>query len=129
MSRLFSPYRLGGLELPNRLVVPPMCQYRAIEGVAQPWHLVQFGSLALSGAGLVIMEATGVEDIGRITHHCLGLYNDAHEAALTDLVAQLRSVAPGCAFGIQLAHAGRKASRDRRCTTSTNSRCVSSIGP
>ncbi len=113
MSLLFSPFRLGGLELPNRLVVPPMCQYRAIEGSAQPWHLVQIGSLALSGAGLVIMEATAVEDIGRITHHCLSLYNDAHEAALTDLVAKLRTVAPRCAFGIQLAHAGRKASRDR----------------
>ena len=113
MSKLFSPYRLGGLELPNRLVVPPMCQYRAVDGVAQPWHLVQIGSLALSGAGLVIMEATAVENIGRITHYCLSLYNDAQEAALTQLVAQLRAVAPGCAIGIQLGHAGRKASRDR----------------
>jgi len=113
MSQLFSPIRVGGLQLANRLVVPPMCQYRAIDGVAQPWHLVQIGSLGLSGAGLVIMEATAVEAIGRITHHCLGLYNDTHEAALTELVAQLRTVAPRCAFGIQLAHAGRKASRDR----------------
>lgn len=114
MSLLFSPIRLGGLELPNRIVVSPMCQYRAREGVARPWHVVHIGALALSGAAAVILESTGVEAIGRITAHCLGLYDAAQEAALADLVCQVREVAPACRLGIQLSHAGRKASRDRR---------------
>lgn len=112
MSMLFSPIRLGELELSNRLVVSPMCQYRAVDGVAQPWHLVHVGSYSISGAGLVIMEATAVEEVGRITRYCLGLYNDAQERALTDMVTQVRQVG-NCALGIQLSHAGRKASRDR----------------
>lgn len=112
MSLLFSSIRLRALELSNRLVVSPMCQYRAVDGVAQPWHLVHVGSYSISGAGLVIMEATGVEPIGRITNYCLGLYNDEQERALADMVAQIRKVGPS-ALGIQLSHAGRKASRDR----------------
>lgn len=109
MSLLFSPFRLGGLELANRLVVSPMCQYSAVDGVAQAWHTMHVGSLAVSGAGLVIMEATAVEAIGRITHGCLGLYDDAQEKALRALRAHIRSVSD-CAVGIQLGHAGRKAS-------------------
>lgn len=109
MSALFQPIRIGGLELANRIVVSPMCQYSAIDGVAQPWHMVHIGSLMLSGAGLVIMEATGVEADGRGTHGCLGLYNDEQEHALDRLVSETRKFSPA-AIGIQLQHAGRKAS-------------------
>jgi len=109
MSMLFQPMEMAGLKLENRIVVSPMCQYSAVEGSAQPWHLIHVGGLMLSGAGLVIMEATATEAAGRITHGCLGLYNDAHEAALTSLVSQAKSVS-GAALGIQLGHAGRRAS-------------------
>lgn len=109
MSALFQPIKVGGLELANRIVVSPMCQYSAVDGVAQPWHLVHIGGLMLSGAGLVIMEATGVEAEGRGTHGCLGLYNDTQEAALARLVSETRGFSKA-AIGIQLQHAGRKAS-------------------
>ncbi len=109
MSALFEPITLGGLSLPNRIAVSPMCQFSAIEGTVQPFHLAHVGGLMMSGAGVVIMEATATEAIGRISHDCLGLYSDDHEAALTDLVAQVRSYSNG-AIGIQLSHAGRRAS-------------------
>lgn len=109
MSALFQPMVLGGLHLDNRIVVSPMCQYSAVDGTAQPWHLIHVGGLMLSGAGLVIMEATATEAAGRITHGCLGIYSDQHEAALTSLLAQAKSVS-GAALGIQLGHAGRRAS-------------------
>jgi 2,4-dienoyl-CoA reductase-like NADH-dependent reductase (Old Yellow Enzyme family) len=109
MSRLFTPIRLGGIELSNRIVVAPMCQYSASEGVAQPWHAQHLGSLSLSGAGLVIVEATGVEAAGRITAGDTGLWNDAQEEAFARLLKGFRSFTPAH-FGIQLAHAGRKAS-------------------
>jgi NADPH2 dehydrogenase len=109
MSALFSPIRLAGLELPNRLVVSPMCQYSADDGSATDWHMMHLGMLANSGAALVIVEATAVERMGRITHGCLGLYSDDNELALARVIAQCRR--RGTAkFGIQLAHAGRKAS-------------------
>jgi 2,4-dienoyl-CoA reductase-like NADH-dependent reductase (Old Yellow Enzyme family) len=109
MSALFQPIRVGGLELANRIVVSPMCQYSAVDGVAQPWHMVHVGGLMLSGAGLVIMEATGVEAEGRGTHGCLGLYSDEQERALAKLVSETRKFS-NAAIGIQLQHAGRKAS-------------------
>jgi len=109
MSALFSPVRIGGLDLGNRIVVSPMCQYSAVEGIAQPWHLIHVGSLMQSGAALVIMEATGVEADGRGTHGCLGLHNDDQEQALADLVSNARRYS-SAAIGIQLQHAGRKAS-------------------
>ena len=116
MSALFLPLQLGGLSLENRIVVSPMCQYSAIEGTATPWHLVHIGGLMLSGAGLVIMEATATEAAGRITHGCLGLYGDAHELALATLVAEAKKLSTA-ALGIQLGHAGRRGScrsiRDR----------------
>lgn len=113
-STLFTPFALGPVELPNRIVVAPMCQYSAHDGVPGDWHLPHYLSLALGGAGLVVFEATHVERRGRITHGCLGLYNDAQEIALTALLARLRQAAPpGTRFGIQLAHAGRKASAQR----------------
>jgi len=112
MSLLFTPLDLGPLSLPNRIVIAPMCQYSAHEGCVSEWHHMHLGNMALSGAGLLILEATAVEPRGRITHADLGLWNDDQEAALAALVAALRRWAP-MPLGIQLAHAGRKASTVR----------------
>jgi 2,4-dienoyl-CoA reductase-like NADH-dependent reductase (Old Yellow Enzyme family) len=111
-SQLFSPVTMRGLTLDNRLVVSPMCQYSADDGSANDWHMMHLGSLANSGAGLLIVEATAVEREGRITHGCLGLYSYANEAALKTVVeaCRRRGVAK---LGIQLGHAGRKASAKR----------------
>ena len=111
-STLFSPIRLGSVELDNRIVVAPMCQYSAADGCATDWHLAHLGMLANSGAGLVIVEATHVERHGRITHGCMGLYSDESEAALKRVVDFCRG-AGTAKLGIQLAHAGRKASVQR----------------
>ncbi len=111
-SPLFSPIRLGNLELANRIVVAPMCQYSANDGVASDWHLTHLGMLANSGAALVVLEATGVERSGRITHGCLGLYSDTCEAALARVVAHCKRIG-SAKLGIQLGHAGRKASSQR----------------
>jgi 2,4-dienoyl-CoA reductase-like NADH-dependent reductase (Old Yellow Enzyme family) len=108
-SRLFSPIALGSLTLANRIIVSPMCQYSAVEGSATDWHLIHLGSLALSGAGLLCLEATGVSAQGRITPQCLGLYSDANQAALQRVLQALRAVSP-VPLAIQLSHAGRKAS-------------------
>jgi 2,4-dienoyl-CoA reductase-like NADH-dependent reductase (Old Yellow Enzyme family) len=111
-SALFSPIRLADLELSNRIVVAPMCQYSAADGVATDWHITHLGMLANSGAGLVVVEATHVERRGRITHGCLGLYSDECEAALTRVIAHCHRIGTA-KFGVQLAHAGRKASSQR----------------
>jgi len=108
-SALFSPITIKNLTLENRVVVAPMCQYSCVEGAANDWHLSHLVQLALSGAGLLVIEATAVEAIGRITHGCLGLYDDAQEAALARVVAAARRFGHA-RIGIQLAHAGRKAS-------------------
>ena len=108
MSILFTPTRLGGVSLANRVVVAPMCQYSAREGVAQPWHWQHLGSMAVSGAGAVIVEASAVTADGRITPQDLGLWNDEQAQALTRLIADVRTYS-ATPFGIQLAHAGRKA--------------------
>src|SRR5436190_21602313 len=94
MSALFSPIRLADLELANRIVVSPMCQYSAADGVASDWHITHLGMLANSGAALVVIEATGVERRGRITHGCLGLYSDEGEAALAGLVTRAGRYGP-----------------------------------
>lgn len=109
MSSLFSPIALRGVTLPNRIVVSPMCQYSAEGGAATAWHMMHLGSMALSGAGLLCIEATAVEANGRITPYDLGLYDDATEAALKPIMAAIRahSTIP---VALQLAHAGRKAS-------------------
>jgi 2,4-dienoyl-CoA reductase-like NADH-dependent reductase (Old Yellow Enzyme family) len=107
---LFSPLALGPVTVPNRIAVAPMCQYSAADGCALDWHLQHWCTLAMSGAGLVMVEATGVERHGRITHGCLGLYSDDCEATITRTLAAARRVAGPTRFGIQLAHAGRKAS-------------------
>jgi 2,4-dienoyl-CoA reductase-like NADH-dependent reductase (Old Yellow Enzyme family) len=109
MSALFSPIQLRDLTLPNRIMVAPMCQYSAENGEANDWHFVHIGSLALSGAAMFCIEATGVEAIGRITPGCLGLWNDATEAALKPIMASVRKHSK-IAVAMQLAHAGRKAS-------------------
>jgi NADPH2 dehydrogenase len=107
---LFDPIRLRGLALANRIVVSPMCQYSARDGCASDWHLVHWGQLLMSGAGLFTIEATAVTADGRITPGCLGLYDDASEHALTRLLARVRAVCPPVPVAMQLAHAGRKAS-------------------
>lgn len=109
MSPLFTPITIGGITLANRIAVSPMCQYSADDGCANDWHLQHLGSLSMSGAGLLIVEMTAVEPEGRITPHCLGLYSDANEAALARVVALCRRWGTA-RLGIQLAHAGRKAS-------------------
>ena len=108
-SALFSPLTLGGLDLANRIVVSPMCQYSAENGSATDWHLMHLGQLAVSGAGLVITESAHVTPQGRITPNCLGLYSDANEAALARVVRFCRDHSPA-RLGIQLSHAGRKGS-------------------
>jgi 2,4-dienoyl-CoA reductase-like NADH-dependent reductase (Old Yellow Enzyme family) len=108
MSALFSPATLRGLTLRNRTVVAPMCQYSAQDGFANDWHLVHLGRFAIGGFGLVILEATGVTAEGRISYADLGLWKDEQIAPLTRIVDFLH--AQGAAAGIQLAHAGRKAS-------------------
>ena len=112
-AKLFTPLGLGGVTLPNRIVVSPMCQYAAVDGSAQPWHQVHYGMLSMSGAGLLCLEATHVEREGRITQGCLGLYSDENEAALKPVVEWVRGWMPHVKLGIQLAHAGRKASAQR----------------
>jgi len=108
-SRLFSAMHLGGLGLRNRIVISPMCQYAAQNGAATAWHSVHIGNLLLSGAGLAFVEATAVSVDGRITKNCLGLYDDATEEALQRVVQTARQVSD-TPLGIQLSHAGRKAS-------------------
>ena len=111
MSALFSPIRLRDLELPNRIMVAPMCQYSAEDGKANDWHFTHINNLALSGAAMFCIEATHVEAIGRITPGCLGLWNDATESALRPVLASVRRHST-IAIAIQLAHAGRKASTE-----------------
>jgi len=108
-SALFSPISLGPVALPNRIMVSPMCQYSAQDGNATDWHVVHLGTLAISGAGLLCVEATAVLPEGRITYGCLGLYSDDNEKALHRVVQAIRAVSP-IPLAIQLAHAGRKAS-------------------
>ena len=114
-SKLFEPLAIGPVTVPNRIAVAPMCQYSAHDGCADPdWHTQHLMNLAMSGAGLVMIEATAVERRGRITHGCLGLWSDETQQSLARSLAAARRVAlPGTKFGIQLAHAGRKASAQR----------------
>lgn len=109
MSALFAPIALRSLALPNRIAVSPMCQYSAEEGRANEWHMIHIGSLALSGAAMFCIEATAVERDGRITPGCLGLWDDATEAALVPILAAVRRHSP-IAVAMQISHAGRKGS-------------------
>lgn len=111
MSQLFTPLKIGQLSLENRIVIAPMCQYSAEQGKATAWHRIHLGHLALSGAGLLILEASAVEAAGRITPQDLGLWDDATEQALAEVIADVKKYAT-MPLGIQLGHAGRKASTD-----------------
>lgn len=106
---IFAPLELAGCTLANRIVVSPMCQYSAVDGVPQDWHLVHLGARAVGGAGLVITEMTNVAEGGRITYGCTGMWNDAQEAAWKRIVDFVHA-SSGAKIGMQLAHAGRKAS-------------------
>jgi 2,4-dienoyl-CoA reductase-like NADH-dependent reductase (Old Yellow Enzyme family) len=108
MSALFEPFKLKGVTLRNRIAVPPMCQYTAKEGLINDWHRVHLASLARGGAGLIIVEATAVSPEGRITPGCTGLWTDEQAQAFVPAVAAIK--AAGAVPGIQIGHAGRKAS-------------------
>ena len=109
MSALFSPFDLGGLHLSNRIVIAPMCQYSAVDGCATDWHVMHLGTLAMSGAAMLVLEATAVSAAGRISPADLGLYSDASEAALAHTLVAVRRFAT-TKVAMQLNHAGRKAS-------------------
>ena len=109
MSQLFTPYRLGPLQLSNRIAIAPMCQYSCDAGLAGDWHMIHLGHLALSGAALLMLEASAVSPEGRISARDLGIWSDDHVAALAPIVAAIRRHAP-IRLAIQLGHAGRKAS-------------------
>ena len=110
-AKLFSPFELGSLKLANRIIISPMCQYSAVDGSASAWHRTHIGNLSLSGASLMLLEATAVEPAGRITPYCLGLYSDANEQALASVLDEVRQFSD-MPIGIQLCHAGRKASSE-----------------
>ncbi|MFN3791900.1 NADH:flavin oxidoreductase/NADH oxidase [Massilia sp.] len=110
-SMLFSPVSLGPLQLSNRIAIAPMCQYSSVDGLPTDWHTIHLGSLALSGAGLLIIEATAVTPEGRISPDDLGLWSQAHQEALEPVIRAMRRHSP-IKIAIQLAHAGRKASTE-----------------
>ena len=109
MTRLFTPHKLGALTLANRIVIAPMCQYSAHDGNMTDWHLIHLGQLSFSGAGMLIVEATAVEAIGRITPADVGLYSDDNQAAIARVLKAVRAHSR-MPIAVQLAHAGRKAS-------------------
>ena len=110
-SSLFKPIRVGGLELANRIVIAPMCQYSAQDGCMNDWHLIHLGQLAISGAALLTIEATAVTPEGRITYADVGLYSEECEAAMARVLNAVRQWSK-IPIGIQLSHAGRKASTE-----------------
>ena len=111
-ARIFSPIHLGGLELDNRIVIAPMCQYSAVDGCMTDWHQIHLGHLALSGAALLTIEATAVTPEGRITYGDVGLWSDACEDAMAGVLETVRRWS-SMPVAIQLAHAGRKASTEK----------------
>ncbi|WP_322783805.1 oxidoreductase [Marinomonas pontica] len=111
MNTLFSNFSLKGIRLRNRIAVPPMCQYSAVNGYINDWHLTHYSNLARGGAGLVIVEATGVSPEGRITPACTGLWEDDQIEGMSKVVKGIQSA--GAVAGIQIGHAGRKASANK----------------
>src|SRR5213594_68308 len=110
MPHLFAPLTLRGLTLPHRILVSPMCQYSSEDGMPTDWHLVHLGSRAVGGAALVMVEATAVSPEGRITAWDSGIWSEGHARAFKRITRFIKS--QGAAAGVQLAHAGRKASTD-----------------
>ena len=108
MPSLFDPFTLKSITLRNRIAVPPMCQYSAIDGMTNRWHWVHYPSIARGGAGLLIVEATAVSPDGRVTPGCTGLWADTQIDGMARIAAEIK--AEGAVAGIQLGHAGRKAS-------------------
>lgn len=111
MSALFQPFTLKDVTLRNRIAIPPMCQYMSNDGIINDWHQVHYAAQARGGAGLIVVEATAVAPEGRITPGCAGLWNDEQAQALSQVAKAIK--AAGCVPGIQIAHAGRKASANR----------------
>jgi 2,4-dienoyl-CoA reductase-like NADH-dependent reductase (Old Yellow Enzyme family) len=111
-SRLFTRLSIGRMELANRVTIAAMCQYSAVDGTMTDWHMQHLGHLSLSGAAMILIEATGVVAKGRITRYCTGLYSDENEAAMKRVVDFVRTISP-IRVGLQLNHAGRKASAHR----------------
>ncbi|WP_129691146.1 NADH:flavin oxidoreductase/NADH oxidase [Gottfriedia acidiceleris] len=109
MSNLFKPFKYKGLELKNRVVMPPMCQYSVHlkDGIPTDWHFVHYTSRAIGGTGLIIIEMTNVEDRGRISDYCLGIWSDDHIPAFKRIIDECHKY--GAKVAIQIAHAGRKA--------------------
>lgn len=110
---LFTPLTVGAMTLRNRVVVPPMCMWEAVEGVAQDFHLRHYGALAASGVGAVTIEATGVVPEGRISPWCLGIWDDETAAGIGRIVRAMKTANPDVKVILQLAHAGRKGSCNR----------------
>ncbi len=111
-AQLFTPVTIGNRTLSNRITVAPMCQYSAINGSMTDWHIMHLGSLAISGASMLVIEMTGVTPAGHITPYCVGLYSDDNEVAMKRVVNYVRGISP-IVLGVQLAHAGRKGSAHR----------------
>ena len=111
MSKLFSPFKLRDVTFKNRVMIAPMCTYSAEGGLASDWHLVHLGKFALGGAGAVMTEAAAVQERGKITHGDLGIWSGAHARALKPVIEFIQK--QGAKAGVQLAHAGRKASMQR----------------
>ena len=111
-SRLFNSLAIGGMALSNRVTIAAMCQYSAVEGSMTDWHMQHLGNLSLSGSAMLVIEATGVVPEGRITRHCTGLYSDENEAAMKRVFDFMRTISPA-RVGLQINHAGRKASAHR----------------
>lgn len=109
MSKLFSPIKIGDQHFENRIVIPPMCQYSAKNGLATDWHLMHYGSLSHSGAGLMILEATSISPEGRLSPFDLGLWGDEQEHAMQSLISSIHKYSK-MPIAVQLVHAGRKAS-------------------
>lgn len=109
MSQLFAPTTLASVSFPNRIVVSPMCQYSADEGIVHDWHMISLGRYAAGGYGLIFTEATHVSARGRITPGCAGLYSDDHERAFARIFKAMKAINPA-PLGMQIAHAGRKGS-------------------
>src|SRR5688500_5368241 len=112
MASLFTPVAIGRMELTNRVTIAAMCQYSAVEGTMTDWHMQHLANLSLSGASMMLIEATGIVPEGRITHWCTGLYSHTNEAAMKRVVDFVRTISP-IRIGLQLNHAGRKASAHR----------------